>query len=82
MSSTFRLLQSVIVNDDPRWAISHYMELLRHGVEEYANVYLDFHRPSASGDAMPKLAQDGFGEALNGSYTAHLFQTVVARRPE
>ena len=26
--------------------------------EEYANVYLDFHRPQGSGDAMRKLAQD------------------------
>jgi hypothetical protein len=27
-----RLLQSVIMNDDPSWAISHYVELLRPGV--------------------------------------------------
>lgn len=50
--------------------------------EEYATVYQDFHGPPGSGDATRKLAQDGFREALDGSYTAHLFQTVVARRPE
>lgn len=50
--------------------------------EEYANAYLDFHGPPGSGDVTRKLAQDGFQEALDGSYTAHLFQTVVARRPE
>ena len=49
--------------------------------EEYANVYMDFHGPPGSGDAMRKLAQDCFEEALNGSYATHLFQTVVARRP-
>lgn len=48
--------------------------------EEYANVYLDIHGPPGSGDAIRKLAQDGFGEALNGSYASHLFQTVVARK--
>lgn len=48
--------------------------------EEYANVYLDSRGPSGSGDATRKLAHDGFREALDGSYTPHLFQTVVARR--
>ena len=48
--------------------------------EEYANVYLNFYGPLGSGDAMGKLAQHGFREVLEGSYAAHLFQTVVARR--
>ena len=39
--------------------------------EEYADVYLGFHGLPGSGDAMRKLAKDGFGEALNGSYTAY-----------
>ncbi|MCJ1386031.1 hypothetical protein MMC17_009156 [Xylographa soralifera] len=155
-----RLLQSVIMNDDPEWVISHCMQLLRPGgylqweefdpmaaalhkhdvkaqnleklveilqsrvptswignlpkhmekqgmqvaaverkselafhhtimtyllclvFEEYANVYLDPHGLPGSGHAMRGLVQNGFGEALKGSYIAHLFQTVVARKPE
>ena len=50
--------------------------------EEYADVYLDSQGLPGSGDATRKLAKAGFQEALDGSYTAHLFQTVVARRPE
>ena len=48
--------------------------------EEYANVFLDTHGSPGSGDATRNLAQSGFQEALDGSYTAHVFQTVVAER--
>jgi hypothetical protein len=69
----------MMIQDGPSLTTWSFSDMV---FEEYANVYLDFHRPSASGDATRKLAQDGFGEALNRSYAAHLFQTVVARRPE
>ena len=46
--------------------------------EEYATVYIDTHEAPGSGDAMRKLAQEIFREALAGSCTAHSFQTVIA----
>lgn len=48
---------------------------------EYANVRLDAYGPPWSGDSMQNIVHDSFRETMEGSYPAHLFQTVVARRP-
>jgi len=49
--------------------------------EEYANVFLDKMGPPGSGDEGRAMAKAAYDEGMRGSYTSHMFQTVVARKP-